>query len=487
VQEGLSEDSERDLEARTQLNENVRAYRDAAAEEGHNLQHAGKPTLHAGNAHSVSGWTFDLEAGSTAVIIGACDHACGDLDLSILDPKGTLVSEDIEPDTFPVVTFTPRESGRYLFRALMVSCHRNPCHYGIQLLTALPTEAPDLGTPLSHVVGSLEVAAKEHGLSLHPAYDPEFLSMDANAVQDYDLPLERDDAVIVVAICDDRCTDLDLAIDGPDGSRVAVDVEDDATPSVFFEASAPGTYELKVGLAECAGRGCHVAFQVFRIEAAEAPEEFGSGTCFAVRPDGLLLTAHHVVSNAKQISVRLADGRQFVGQVSAHSPQNDLATLSIPASTPDFLNLASGGSTRLGERIFTIGFPIAVALNASPTFSEGTVGGMTGFNGEANSLQISVPVQPGNSGGPVVNAYGEVLGVVAAKTGDGWFYEQTGTLPQNLNWAVKAEYARPLFEQPAPQLPASTRSAAIARASRAVCYVETVGGGGASPASISGR
>jgi S1-C subfamily serine protease len=85
---------------------------------------------------------------------------------------------------------------------------------------------------------------------------------------------------------------------------------------------------------------------------------------------------------------------------------------------------------------------------------------------------MSIPVQPGNSGGPVVASDGSVVGVVTATEAVAAFLQATGTLPQNINWAVKAEYAKPMFDQPpAPKPMAKSRSEAIQRATQASCLV----------------
>jgi S1-C subfamily serine protease len=83
-----------------------------------------------------------------------------------------------------------------------------------------------------------------------------------------------------------------------------------------------------------------------------------------------------------------------------------------------------------------------------------------------------VPVQPGNSGGPLVNAQGQLVGIVSASVDDVPFLMATGALPQSLNYAVKADYARPLFRQPAGRPAAQSRMEAYERAKGATCRIE---------------
>jgi S1-C subfamily serine protease len=85
---------------------------------------------------------------------------------------------------------------------------------------------------------------------------------------------------------------------------------------------------------------------------------------------------------------------------------------------------------------------------------------------------MSVPIQPGNSGGPVVNEQGFVVGIVAATASVETFFRATGILPQSVNWAVNADFARTLFDAPKTKgVVPKTRQEAIDLAQKAICYV----------------
>jgi S1-C subfamily serine protease len=86
-------------------------------------------------------------------------------------------------------------------------------------------------------------------------------------------------------------------------------------------------------------------------------------------------------------------------------------------------------------------------------------------------MQISVPIQPGNSGGPVVSYDGGVVGVIAATAGIEAFYGSTGALPQNVNWAIKSDYVKLMLAEYPPIAAAENRGEAIARTQAAVCEV----------------
>ena len=174
----------------------------------------------------------------------------------------------------------------------------------------------------------------------------------------------------------------------------------------------------------------------------EAPEAGArSGTGFFVSPEGHIATAAHVVPSGSKVQV-LVNGQSLPASILARSDALDLALLKVDAASPGWLALASRESLQLGDDVFTIGFPVIDLLDAQPVYSEGVISALTGVGGDASLLQTSVPIQPGNSGGPLVTSGGEVAGVITSTAAVARFLRTTGTLPQNLNWAVRAELLR---------------------------------------------
>ncbi len=134
-----------------------------------------------------------------------------------------------------------------------------------------------------------------------------------------------------------------------------------------------------------------------------------------------------------------------------HSRNNDLALLKIKEKTSHYLELAGESDAYIGEHVFTIVYPVVEVLGIEQKYTDGTISALTGIQEEASFMQISVPVQPGNSGGPLVNNDGKVVGMITAKAADIPFFKTAGSLPQNVNWAVKADMAKPMFKKPAPK------------------------------------
>jgi len=196
------------------------------------------------------------------------------------------------------------------------------------------------------------------------------------------------------------------------------------------------------------------------------------GTGVLARPDGTILTAAHVVYRAKHIVVHCPGRKEVVARTDALTRNLDLAVIKTSLTSTAYLTLAPSRTTRVGEPLFTIGFPISAVLGSEPKLTETSVSALSGMGGETSYLQITVPIQPGNSGGPLVNAQGQIVGIVSAALDDLSLPVATDTAPQNINYAVKADYARPLFEPPAPRPPAASRMEAYERAKGATCRIE---------------
>jgi S1-C subfamily serine protease len=195
------------------------------------------------------------------------------------------------------------------------------------------------------------------------------------------------------------------------------------------------------------------------------------GTAFFVRPDGLLLTALHVVDGARSVAVACPGREPAAATLGNGVRGQDLVALRTSLVSPTYLTLRDTRAVLPGDPIFTVGFTGVTAGDAAPKFSDGSVSAVSGPDAETAFLQMTIPVEPGNSGGPVVAADGSALGVVSSGAAIILLLREPGIFPQNVSWAIKADFGRPLFEQP-PALPAAkSRSEAIDRATRSACRV----------------
>lgn len=175
---------------------------------------------------------------------------------------------------------------------------------------------------------------------------------------------------------------------------------------------------------------------------AEAPRS--SGTGFFVSSNGYLLTAAHVVEGARRASVRTGQGL-VAAKVIRTDASNDVALLKIEGTAKP-LPLASSREVKLGDTAFTVGFPNIGMQGVSPKLTKGEINALSGIQDDPRSFQISVAVQPGNSGGPLVDASGNVVGLVQSRLSDRAALAETGALPQTVNYALKSAYVLPMLE-----------------------------------------
>lgn len=162
----------------------------------------------------------------------------------------------------------------------------------------------------------------------------------------------------------------------------------------------------------------------------------GFGTGFLVSANGDFLTNSHVVDGCGSLSI---DGVSAI--IIAQDEAFDLALLRIaPAPDAEPARFAQKPA-RLNSDVTVIGYPLPDLLGGL-NVTRGSVTSLKGIAGDGVRMQISAPVQPGNSGGPVVNAAGQIVGVVVSKLDAQMVADATGDIPQNINFAIRAEIAK---------------------------------------------
>jgi S1-C subfamily serine protease len=171
------------------------------------------------------------------------------------------------------------------------------------------------------------------------------------------------------------------------------------------------------------------------------PGRLATGTGFVVARDRVM-TNRHVVEGCGAVTLRTADGRELHATLPPlrSDPRRDLALLAVPGDPGPALAFRPGPPRR-GEGVVTYGFPLAGLLSSGPTLTTGEVSALSGLADDQAQMQISAPVQPGSSGGPLLDRRGQVVGVVVAKLNAARIAARMGDIPQNVNFAIKGEEA----------------------------------------------
>ena len=180
------------------------------------------------------------------------------------------------------------------------------------------------------------------------------------------------------------------------------------------------------------------------ISGVQAADTSGSGVAIGIQ--GEILTNSHVVENCAKITVQLSSNNSQTALLVARDQKNDLAVIRIDTAPASVTAFRDGTPIRAGDTVVALGYPLAGLLASSANLSVGNVSALAGLGDDYRYFQISAPVQPGNSGGPLLDASGHLVGIVTAKLNAANVARFTGDIPQNVNFAIKAEVARTFLD-----------------------------------------
>lgn len=170
-----------------------------------------------------------------------------------------------------------------------------------------------------------------------------------------------------------------------------------------------------------------------------------SGTGFVVNTETYVLTNAHVIKGCGEVRVK-SKNRDLIATVASQDKKNDLALLKLRPEEQPVAVFQELKTLYPGDSVVAVGFPLWGLLASEPNVSVGTVSALAGIRNDTSRLQIAAPVQPGNSGGPLFDKSGLVVGVIVSRLNDKAAFESLGIIPQNVNFAIKSGVAMALMQ-----------------------------------------
>ncbi len=272
--------------------------------------------------------------------------------------------------------------------------------------------------------------------------------------------LEANTTYRVVGACDQDCSNMDLELFDPSGAQVGASLLPDDHPYVEITPTVAGTYRAHAWVVSCRARPCYGGLRLLKRQPRQR-----SGTAFLISAAGHLLTNAHVVQGRNNVHV-FVGGQEVPARVLMRDPANDVALLQADIhGTP--LRLASATTAQRGQEVMAVGYPLVTLQGENQKATFGRINALSGLEDDIRYLQIDAAVQPGNSGGPLINARGDVVGIVSATINQRAVAAAADTVAQNVNYALKIDYALPMLPPEArPTLPAAPAAAGFEDSAR---------------------
>lgn len=185
----------------------------------------------------------------------------------------------------------------------------------------------------------------------------------------------------------------------------------------------------------CTGSAVALAKLPERLPEGES-KVIATGSGFYVNKNGAMVTNNHVVENCSSLTV-VHNNRSKPATVNGRDTTADLAVLDTGSPVETFATFRSSPKIRLSEDVLAVGYPLHGFLADQANATTGTISSLAGLGGNSQELQITAPIQPGNSGGPLFDRSGNVIGVIVSAVNQLYVAGKTGRLPENINFAIK--------------------------------------------------
>ena len=228
-----------------------------------------------------------------------------------------------------------------------------------------------------------------------------------------------------------------------DGNKLTEQKTEPVIWQARLKAPKPKGLQLRLIKHACAKAGRPIAEDAAPKQKVKAT--LGAG--IVASRDGAILTNHHVVRGCAAITVIDRKKKRHPASIIGRDTQNDLALLRAKGPFDDAASFRDGDAVEAGESVTVVGYPLAAILGTDPNVNFGYVTALSGLRGDSSRFQVAAPIHKGNSGGPVLDQRGRVIGVVTAKLNARAVEKRTGDLPQNIGFAVRGEIAQLFLER----------------------------------------
>lgn len=184
----------------------------------------------------------------------------------------------------------------------------------------------------------------------------------------------------------------------------------------------------------------------------EINKEKGGGTGFLISENGYVITNYHVIEDARKIELYFPTDSatsKYTATVISSDKTNDIAVLKIDSGfvSPAIIPYTFSDEYNISDEVFTIGYPQPDIMGSAYKYTKGEISSLSGIENNITMMQITTPIQPGNSGGALFNKKGDIIGITTSTLNPFYMARYQGNIPQNVNYAVKSDYAKPLVKQ----------------------------------------
>lgn len=186
-------------------------------------------------------------------------------------------------------------------------------------------------------------------------------------------------------------------------------------------------------------RGYKIKLAHPKSSHSNKPVKSSQGSGFFINHNGLIVTNHHVIENFNFLNIQTTSQGNFKAVVILKDKENDIALLKPVQdfSSTHWFSMRNNHPV-IGNKINVIGYPLSQVLGTDVRITQGIISSERGIKGDGTRFQISAPVQPGNSGGPILDENFRVIGIATSRLSDKYMFQYLDIIPQNVNFGVKS-------------------------------------------------